>query len=122
MAVGAWSLMGVLGIPLFVLLDHFGGWQWQPHNAIYDQMIVSIYFVLGICCLFALRQPLQHSLFLWFVVWSSVAHGAVMLFHAASMPLHRGHLLGDVWILAGAVSLGFPLWRAQRAVEPAHQT
>jgi hypothetical protein len=60
---------------------------------------------------------LRHALFLWFLVRPSVAHGGVMLFHAASMPLHRGHLLGDVWILSGAVSLGYPLWRAQRATE-----
>ena len=32
-----------------------------------------------------------------------------MPFHAATHPEHLGHLIGDVWILAGAVSLAIPM-------------
>jgi hypothetical protein len=106
--------MGTIGIPVFVLADPLGGWKWVPHNSIYDQMIVSIYFALGIFCFRALRDPLASREFLWFVVWSSVAHGGVMLFHAVHAPVHRGHLLGDVFILAGAVGLAIPLRKAER--------
>jgi hypothetical protein len=114
MAIISWGIIGLLGIPLLVFLDPFGGWRWEPHNSIYDQMIVSIYMVLGIFCFLSLRNPLKHSSFLWFVVWSSVAHGSVMLFHAIHADTHSGHLLGDVWILLGAIALAIPLWQAQR--------
>jgi hypothetical protein len=113
-AVGTWAFMGLVGIPLLVFLDIFGGWRWPPYNAIYDQMIVGIYVAVGLCSLWAIRDPLKHASFLWFVVWSSLFHGGVMLFHALHDPTHIGHLVGDVWILAGGVGLGLPLWQAQK--------
>jgi len=108
-AVAFWAFAGLFGIPALVFFDPFGGWKWQPYNPIYDQMMVSIYFAIGICALRALRNPLRHLSFLWFLVLSSITHGAVMLFHALTHPMHLGHLLGDVWILAGAVSLAIPM-------------
>ncbi len=114
-AVIGWALAGLIAIPLFVFFDPFSGWQWQPRNPIYDQMMVSIYIALGVVCLFCIGEPLKHAAFLWFIVLSSLLHGLVMLFHALHSPVHTGHLLGDVWILAGAVALGMPLWNAQRA-------
>ena len=113
--VAAWVVMGFVGIPALVFFDLFGGWRWPPYNAIYDQMIVSIYLAVGFCALRAIRQPLQHASFLWFVVWSSFAHGGVMLFHALHDPTHRGHLIGDVWILAGGLALAIALRRAEIA-------
>jgi hypothetical protein len=38
-----------------------------------------------------------------------------MLFHALHDQMHLNHLIGDVWILAGGVSLAWPLWRHKRA-------
>ena len=108
-AVALWAFAGLIGIPALVFFDPFGGWKWQPHNPIYDQMMVSIYFAIGICALRAIQNPLRHLSFLWFVVLSSITHGSVMLFHAATHPEHLGHLIGDVWILAGAVSLAIPM-------------
>ncbi len=78
-------------------------------------MIVSIYVAIGGCSLRAVRHPLEHASFLWFVVWSSFTHGAVMLFHALAHPVHIGHLAGDDWILAGGLSLAVVLHRAQNA-------
>ena len=98
-----------------VYFDPFGGWQWQPCNPVYDQMIVLIYVALGVCALRAIRDPLQHASFLWFVVASSMTHGGIMLFHAATHRMYIGHLVGDVWILAGGLSLAVPLWRLSRA-------
>ena len=114
-AVASWAFMGLIGIPVLVFFDPFGGWKWPPYNPVYDQMIVSIYVALGICALRAVRNPLQHASFLWFVVLSSLTHGGVMLFHAVAHPVYTGHLLGDVWILAGGLSLAIPLWRLGRA-------
>ena len=71
--------------------------------------MVSIYFAIGICALRAARNPLRHLSFLRFVVLSSITHGSVMLFHAAIHSHHLGHLIGDVWILAGAVILAIPM-------------
>ncbi|MEY4933082.1 MAG: hypothetical protein RLZZ403_1402 [Pseudomonadota bacterium] len=116
-AIAAWVVMGFFGIPALVFFDLFGGWRWPPYNAIYDQMIVSIYVAVGFCALRALRRPLQHTSFLWFVVWSSFAHGGVMLFHALHDPTHRGHLVGDVWILAGGLALAVTLRQAERETQ-----
>jgi hypothetical protein len=63
-AVIGWALMGLLGIPLAVYFDLFEGWRWQPYNAIYDQMIVSIYFAVGICSAMAIKNPMIHTSFL----------------------------------------------------------
>ena len=38
-----------------------------------------------------------------------------MLFHAVTHPLYFGHLIGDVWILAGGLSLAIPLWQLGRS-------
>ena len=113
-AIWAWVVMGLVGIPALVFFDLFGGWRWPPYNAIHDQMIVSIYVTAGFCALRAVQQPLRHASFLWFLVWSSFAHGGVMLFHALHDPTHRGHLVGDVWILAGGLALAVTLRQAER--------
>ncbi len=113
-AVIGWTFMGLLGIPLAVYFDLLGGWRWQPYNAIYDQMIVSIYFAVGICSAMAIKNPMKHTSFLGFVAISSFTHGGVMLYHAAINPHHIGHLIGDVWILAGGLSLAIPLWRLRK--------
>ena len=115
LAVAVWAFAGLVGIPTFVFFDVLRGWRWSPYNAIYDQMIVSVYFALGVVALFAIREPLKHTSFLWFIVLSSILHGGVMLFHAAHDAEHHGHLAGDVWILAGAAALAIPLLRASRS-------
>jgi len=113
-AVILWAFAGLVGIPLAVYFDLLGGWRWPPYNAIYDQMIVSVYFALGVCAARAIKNPIRHGSFLWFVAISSFTHGLVMLFHALHDQMHLNHLIGDVWILAGGVSLAWPLWRSRR--------
>lgn len=113
-AVASWAFAGLIVVPAFVLLDPLKAWRWQPYNPVYDQMMVAIYFAVGLCALRAVRDPLRHSSFLWFVVVSSVTHGLVMLYHALAHPMYGGHLVGDVWILAGAAGLGVPLGLASR--------
>ena len=67
-------------------------------------MMASVYFAVGICSARALKNPTRHASFLWFVALSSVSHGLVMLFHALHDDAQINHLIGDVWILAGADS------------------
>src|ERR1700760_1317554 len=57
-----------------------------------DQMIMSIYFVLGVFLLIAVRNPNQHRSFILFAGWSTLAHDGVMVVQG----LERHGLHGDV--------------------------
>ena len=59
-------------------------------------MILSIYATLGVFLILASRDPLAHRSLIWFTVWSSVVHGAVMAVQAVVHPQHIAHLWGDV--------------------------
>lgn len=72
------------------------GWRWEPHHAHYEQMMVGIYFTLGVFLLRAARDPEQHLSLIWFTVWSSVVHGGIMTAQALSAPQHHAHLIADV--------------------------
>jgi hypothetical protein len=89
--------------PLMLLWP--AGWRWEPHHARYEQMMVGIYFTLGVSLLLASREPRRHLSLIWFAVWSSIVHGSIMAIHALSDSQHRGHLLADVpaLLIAGAI-------------------
>lgn len=73
------------------------GWSWHAEGrSYYLEMILSIYFTLGVFLLLAAKNPVQHRSLIWFTVWSSVAHGLVMAIQAMGNEHHMGHLLGDV--------------------------
>lgn len=73
------------------------GWAWHLEGvSLYLQMIVGIYATLGIFLIIASRNPLQHLSLIWFTVWSSVVHGAIMAVQSYLYPEHMAHLLGDV--------------------------
>ena len=72
------------------------GWRWEPAGELYLQMIVGIYATLGVFLLLAARDPERHLSLIWFTVWSSVVHGAIMAIQSIVYPMHRGHLVGDV--------------------------
>jgi hypothetical protein len=72
------------------------GWTWHTGYSDYPLMIVGIYATLGVFLLMAARDPLEHLSLIWFTVWSSVVHGAIMAAQSFMHEGHRGHLLGDV--------------------------
>jgi uncharacterized protein DUF6632 len=73
------------------------GWVWHTgHTSHYLQMILGVYATLGVFLLIASRNPLGHLSLIWFTVWSSVVHAAIMAVQSLVNPEHRGHLLGDV--------------------------
>jgi hypothetical protein len=72
------------------------GWAWGQGHSHYLMMIIGIYATLGVFLLIAARDPDAHKSIIWFTVWSSVAHGAIMALPALDDPAERGHLLGDV--------------------------
>jgi uncharacterized protein DUF6632 len=80
--------------PLMLLWP--AGWRWEPHHPRYEQMIVGIYFTLGVFLLRAAREPLRHLSLIWFTVWSCVVHGSIMALQALSDSQAHGHLAADV--------------------------
>lgn len=75
------------------------GWVWHEGYSDYPLMIVGIYATLGVFLIRAARDPLANLSLLWFVVWSSVVHGAIMAVQSFAHTGHMGHLLGDVPVL-----------------------
>jgi hypothetical protein len=94
----ALTLVGLIAIfavyPLLLLWP--SGWAWGHGHSHYALMIVGIYATLGVFLLIASRDPLAHRSLIWFTVWSSVVHGAIMAVQAFSDPAERGHFVGDV--------------------------
>jgi len=73
------------------------GWVWHTgHTSHYLQMILGVYATLGTFLLIASRNPLAHLSLIWFTVWSSVIHAAVMAVQALADLDQIGHLWGDV--------------------------
>lgn len=95
-ALLAVGLVFVVGIyPLTIVWP--AGWAWhQTGQSMYLQMILGVYATLGIFLILAARDPLAHRSLIWFAVWSSVVHAAIMAAQSLLYPEHRGHLYGDV--------------------------
>ena len=72
------------------------GWAWQPEQPAYLHMILGIYATLGVFLLLAARDPVRHLSLIWFTVWSSIVHAAIMAIHSLTDPSQMGHLWGDV--------------------------
>jgi hypothetical protein len=76
------------------------GWAWHVEGrSYYLEMIWAVYMTLGIFLIVAARNPAAHTSLLWFTVWSSAAHGAVMALQSFGGDNHMhnmGHLTGDV--------------------------
>lgn len=92
--VGIIFIVGVY--PLTIIWP--AGWIWHAPggHSDYLQMILGIYATLGVFLILAARDPLANLSLIWFTVWSSVVHGAIMATQSLIYEEHRGHLLGDV--------------------------
>ena len=111
-ALVVFGVIFLLVYPLAVVWP--SGWAWHagpPHDSQYFMMIVGVYATLGVFLLVAASDPRAHRSVIWFTVWSSVVHGAIMA--VQSMPAeHHGHLVGDVpalFLVAGVLG-GLLLW------------
>ena len=103
---GVWPLMRIWP----------SGWQWEPHNDHYAQMICAVYATLGVFLFRAAKDPAEHRSLLQFTLWSSLAHGGVMLAQALSDGHERMHLVADIpalLLVAGLLAVLMP--------EPARQ-
>ncbi|BAN27096.1 DUF6632 domain-containing protein [Caballeronia insecticola] len=117
--VGLIALFGLYPLMLFWP----AGWAWETGHLSHDShaglseyalMIVGIYATLGVFLLIASRDPLRHLSLIWFTVWSSIVHAAIMAVQSFGGDGHRehlGHLLGDVpalFIVAAALAAFMP--------------
>src|SRR5467141_3116101 len=73
---------------------------WKMKQSDYgDDMMLSLYFALGIFLLMAVRNPSANRSLIAFAAWSSFAHGAVMAVLAVHIPSERGGLMGAAAVL-----------------------
>jgi hypothetical protein len=116
------GLIAVFAIwPLMILWP--SGWAWHSGHSDYPLMIVGLYATLGVFLLMASRDPLRHLSLIWFTVWSSIVHGAIMAVQSFGIDMdggrHVGHLLGDVpalFIVAAALAFFTPRGEQARAL------
>lgn len=90
----------VIGLMCFALyplgLVWPSGWTWGHGHSHYLMMIIGVYATLGVFLLMAARDPDAHRAIIWFTIWSSVVHAAIMAVQSFSEPGEHGHLVGDV--------------------------
>jgi hypothetical protein len=72
------------------------GWAWHTGGrSEYLEMIFGIYATLGVFLIIASRNPMAHKSLIWFTVWSSFVHGAIMAVQSIADTRHIQHLWGD---------------------------
>ena len=95
----ALAVFGAVALCLYPLaLVWPSGWAWHsgaPYESQYFMMIVGLYATLGVFLINAARNPAANLSLIWFAVWSSVVHGAIMAVQSFGDG-HIGHLWGDV--------------------------
>jgi hypothetical protein len=92
------------------------GWAWGHGHSHYFMMIVGLYVTLGAFLLIASRDPDAHKSLIWFAIWSSAVHAAIMAAQSLSDPMERGHLIADVPALALiAIVLAILMLRTRQA-------
>lgn len=111
MAIGLIFIFGIY--PLSIVWP--SGWAWGHGHSHYLMMIIGVYATLGVFLLLASRDPQAHSSIIWFTVWSSVVHAAIMAVQSFTDPMERGHLVADVPALfVVAIVLGVLMLRAEK--------
>jgi len=98
LALAVFGVIFFLVYPLAVVWP--SGWAWHagaPYESEYFVMIVGLYATLGVFLLNAARAPQNNLSLIWFTVWSSVVHAAIMAVQSfRGGGHHMGHLWGDV--------------------------
>lgn len=95
--VGIWAMMQIWP----------AGWTWEPRQAEYEQMILGVYATLGVFLILAAKNPVQHRSLIWFTIWSSLVHAAIMMVQAMRDVAEKDNLIGDVPAL---FLVAFVLW------------
>jgi DNA-binding helix-hairpin-helix protein with protein kinase domain len=94
-ALIAFGLIFIFGIyPLGLVWP--SGWTWGHGHSHYLMMIVGVYATLGIFLILAARSPDANRSLIWFTIWSSLIHAAIMAAQSLSDTGEHGHMIGDV--------------------------
>lgn len=89
--------LGIIFLLVYPLMQLWpSGWTWHEGYSDYPLMIAGVYATLGVFLIRAARDPLVNLSLIWFTVWSSVVHGAIMAAQSFMHEGHMGHLVGDV--------------------------
>ena len=100
------------------------GWAWHHGGrSEYLEMILGVYATLGVFLMIASRDPMAHKSLIWFTVWSSLVHAAIMAVQSFEGEHAMGHLAGDVpalLLVAVILSALMVASRSQTALSPAH--
>jgi hypothetical protein len=113
-ALFVFGLFLIFALSTFVFWLWPAGWAWgwqEGWHSHYVYMILSMFAVMGVMFLFAIRDPLAYASLIWFAVWSSIAHACVMLVLALREEAERGHLVGDIpmlFIMAATFAILMP--------------
>jgi hypothetical protein len=91
-SVGVIFVIGIF--PLTIIWP--SGWRWHTEGSEYLQMILGMYATLGVFLIIASRNPLTHQSLIWFTVWSSAVHGAIMVAQVLADRSQTTHLWGDI--------------------------
>ena len=91
-ATGAIFIFGIY--PLSLVWP--SGWTWGHGHSHYLMMILGVYATLGVFLLLASQDPYAYRSIIWFTVWSSLVHAAIMAMQSFEDGAERGHLVGDV--------------------------
>ncbi len=94
------GLVFIFGVWPLMMVFWSAGWRWQPNQPEYEQMVLGVYATLGVFLVLASRNPTQHRSLILFTAWSSLVHSGIMLVQAIRDTAERGHLLGDIPVLA----------------------
>jgi peptidoglycan/LPS O-acetylase OafA/YrhL len=70
-----------------------------------DQMMLAVYFVLGVFLLLAARRPKAHRSLIAFAGWGTLAHDAVMAVQASQLKQLRSELLPLIVVALLCVAL-----------------
>ena len=88
---------------------------WRQNPSMYTvDMMLSLYFALGIFLLLAVRNPSANRSLIAFTAWSCFAHGAVM----TATSFSNGGYRGDIWGVLVLVIIGLVLIVLAPAKQP----
>ncbi len=94
-ALIATGLIFIFGIYLLGVVWP-SGWTWGHGHSHYLMMIIGVYATLGVFLIIASRDPDAYSGLIWFTIWSSVVHAAIMGAQSLSDTGEHAHLIGDI--------------------------
>lgn len=106
-ALYVFGITFIVGVPAMMMWIWPSGWGWTPAQPEYEQMIMGMYMTLGVFLVRAAKDPVGDASLIWFTIWSSIVHAAIMLAQALVDETEKANLLGDIPAL---FLVAFVLW------------